>query len=192
MVVATSKPELGWEDLTLGIQWIILLRLCEKQSFGVAVFSQLRLHQSQIHTFVTTYINICNDWHAYERAAVPTSVLLKTYTDREGLSLAEWVHENRPPQPIDRITHEDAQKGLQFLSGRGVSNHKIDFHEWVKQTDPKCFVHIQIDKPFLQDCTDRLILRKSAAANLLSVHDLEQTIQHQAINRHNNEHHAHV
>ncbi|KAL6892105.1 hypothetical protein GGI43DRAFT_430202 [Trichoderma evansii] len=191
MVAITKESGLKWEDLSVGIQWIILLRLCEKQSFGVAVFHQLKLHKSQIHNFVTTYINFCDEWNAFERAAFQRSACLKTYTDMEGSSLAEWLHENRPPQPIDRITDEDAQKGLCFLSERGV-NHNINFQEWVQQKDAKHFANIEIDKPILQDCIDHLILRRAAAANLLPIHELKQTIKDHAIKKCNNEHNFHV
>lgn len=184
-----SNPQ--WEDLSLGIQWIIILRLCEKQSFSVAVFSQLKLHTTQIRNFVTAYINTCDEWHGWERAAIQQSALHMAKTERDGSSLTEWLHENRPRQPIDQITSEEAQKGLQFLSDRGV-NHKIDFDEWVKQKDLKCFAHIDIEKPLLQDCTDLLAVRRAAAINLLSPYHLEQTVKLEAINRRNNEHNAHV
>ncbi|KAK1242980.1 hypothetical protein MKX08_005792 [Trichoderma sp. CBMAI-0020] len=155
---ATAKgPTPEWEDLSLGIQWIILLRLCEKHSFSVAVFNQLKLHKAQIHNFVTTYIALCDEWHGWEWAAVQQSALLTAKPDMEGPSLVEWLHENRPSQPVDQITEEDAQMGLQFLTGRGVFNHKIDFSDWVTDTELKCFVHIQIEKPFLEDATDLLI-----------------------------------
>lgn len=189
---AAKGPNLEWEDLSLGIQWIILLRLCEKHSFSVAVFNQLKLHKTQIHNFVTTYINLCDEWHGWERTATQESALHMTKTDQENSPLVEWLHENRPPQPVDQITDEDAQKGLQFLSGRRVVNHKIDFDEWVNNKDLKCFVHIQIEKPFLEDATDLLIVRRTAATNLLSPYHLEQTIKHHAINIRNNEHNAHV
>ncbi|KAL7919431.1 hypothetical protein ACQKWADRAFT_315673 [Trichoderma austrokoningii] len=166
-----SNPQ--WEDLSLGIQWIILLRLCEKQSFSVAVFSQLKLHTTQVRNFVTSYVSTCDEWHGWERAAIQQSALHINKAERESSSLAEWIYENRPQQPIDQITDEEAQKGLQFLSARGV-NHKIDFDEWVKQKDPKCFVHIEIEKPFLQDCTDLLTVRRAVATNLLSAFHLEQ------------------
>lgn len=191
MVTVIKEPGLEWEDLSLGIQWIILLRLSERQSFGVAVFNQLKLHKSQIHNFVTTYINSYDECSAFERAALQSSASLKTYTDMEGSSLVEWIHESRSPQPIDRITNQDAQKGLRFLSERGV-DHNINFHEWVEQKDSKAFANIEIDKSILQDCVDHLICRRAAAANLLSTHGIEQTIRHHAIEKRNNEHNIHI
>jgi hypothetical protein len=187
-----ENPNFEWEDLSLGVQWIILLRLCEKHSFSIAVFNQLRLQKSQIHSFITTYINICTEWHEWEAAAIQQSVLLTAKAEREGSSLVEWLHENRPPQPVDRITDQDAKKGLQFLSERGVLDHNIDLDEWVKNNELKCFVHIPIEKHFLEDATDLLVVQRAAAINLLSPYHLEQAIKQQAINRRNNEHNAHV
>lgn len=191
MVAVTKESGLQWEDLSLGIQWIILLRLCEKQSFGVAVFNQLKLDKSQIHNFVTTYITFCDEWNAFERAAFQRSASLKIHTDMEGSSLAEWLQENRPPQPIDQISDEDAQRGLRFLSERRVK-HNVNFQEWIEQKGAKHFANIEIDKPILQDCTDHLILRRAAAANLLSINDLKQTVRQHAIKKRHNEHNVHI
>lgn len=187
-----NGPTLEWEDLSLGIQWIILLRLCAKWSFSVAVFNQLKLHKTQIQNFVTTYIDLCDEWHGWEQAAKEQSLLHTAKADSEGSSLVEWLHENRPKQPIDEITDEDAQKGLQFLSEREVLDHNVDFDEWVKNKELKCFVNIQIEKAFLEDATDLLIVQRAAETNLLSPYHLEQMLKNLAIDIRNNEHNAHV
>ncbi|GFP57591.1 hypothetical protein TASIC1_0008043200 [Trichoderma asperellum] len=188
MAATTKEPYLRWEDLSLGVQWIIILHLCEKQPFEVVVFSQLRLHSWNIDNFIATYLNFRDEWNAFERAAFQRSAELKTSTDMEGSSLTEWIHIHRPPQPIDQISSEDAQKGLRFLRRRGV-NHNINFQEWVEQKDFKNFTTIDIEKPILQDCMDHLILRRALAANAVSARDITQAIgKLRAMNKRDSEH----
>lgn len=188
MAATTKEPYLRWEDLSLGVQWIIILHLCEKLSFEIVVFSQLKLHSWNIDNFLTTYLNFRDEWNAFERAAFQRSAELKTSTDMEGSSLTEWIHIHRPPQPIDQISDEDAQKGLRFLRRRGVS-HNIDFQEWVEQKDFKNFTNIDIDKPILQDRMDHLLLRRALAANVVSARDITQAIgKLRAMNKRNSEH----
>ncbi|KAM0263011.1 hypothetical protein ACHAQJ_001389 [Trichoderma viride] len=190
--LATNKAKLEWEDLSLGVRWLILLRLSEKQSFGIVVITQLKLLKSQVHDFVTTYINYCDQWNAFEQTVFQRSLALKGYSEARDRLLVSWVHEKRPQLPIDRITNEDVQMGLRFLSERGVVHHNINFQEWVNQKDTKDFAHLKIDGPIMRDCMDHRLLRRAAAAKLLPIQDIEEKVRQHGRDNHGNEHNAHI
>lgn len=189
---ATDKENLEWEDLSLGVRWIILLRLSEQHSFAAVVVSQLKLSQHQVHEFVTSYINFCDQWNAFENTVVQRSMALGGYAEQRDRLLINWLHEKRPQLPYDRITDEHVQMGLRFLRERGIVDHNVDLQEWADEKDTKDFAHIRIEIPLMRDCMDHRLLRRAAAAKLLSVREIEEAIRQHGRDNRRNEYKAHI
>ncbi|KAH6605439.1 hypothetical protein Trco_007146 [Trichoderma cornu-damae] len=189
---AANKAKLEWEDLSLGIRWIILLRLSEKHSFGIAVVSQLKLHKHQVHDFISSYINFCDQWNAFENTVFQRSLALKGCGETRDRLLINWLHEKRPQLPTDRITTEDIHMGLRFLDERGVFDHNVDFQEWMNEKDTKDFAQLKIDGPIMRDCMDHRLLRRAAAAKLLPLQEIEDAVRQHGRENRRSGHGAHV
>ncbi|RFU77077.1 hypothetical protein TARUN_5161 [Trichoderma arundinaceum] len=192
VLFAPNKTNVEWEDLSLGVRWIILLRLSEKQSFGIVVVSRLKLLKSQVHDFITSYINYCDQWNAFEKTVFQRSLALRGYGDTPDRLLINWLHEKRPQLPTDRLTDDDVQMGLRFLQERGVVDHNIDFQEWMNEEDTKDFAHLKIDGHIMRDCMDHRLLRRATAAKLLPIREIEETVRQHGRDNRRNEHNAHV
>lgn len=186
-----DKRTLRWEDLSLGVRWIILLRLSEKRPFSVVIIWQLDLSKQQVHDFVTSYVNFCDQWNAFEHSVADRVKAFGGHSEQQDMLFAEWIHDHRPLMPHDRITQDDVQMGLLFLSERGIVNHNVDLQAWVDEKEPKDFARIQIDLPTLKDCMDYRLLRRVAVARLVNPEVIENAIIQQGREKRHNECNAH-
>ncbi|PNP59134.1 hypothetical protein THARTR1_01382 [Trichoderma harzianum] len=184
---AANKRTLRWEDLSLGVRWIIILRLSEKRPFSVVIIWQLDLSKHQVHDFVTSYVNSCDQWNAFEHSVADRVKAFGGHSAQQDMLFAKWIHDHSPLMPHDRITREDAEMGLLFLSERGIVNHNVDLQAWVNEKEPKDFAHIQIDLPTLKDCMDYRLLRRVAVARLLDSGAVESAIIQQGRDKRSNE-----
>ncbi|KAL6856753.1 hypothetical protein J3F83DRAFT_769484 [Trichoderma novae-zelandiae] len=174
---ATDGRIIEWEDLHLGVRWLLVLRLSEQHSFAVAIVSQLKLSHHQVHEFVTSYVNHCDQWNAFEKTVVERSMSLEGWTEQGERALLNWLHEKRPLLPYDCLTNEDIQLGLRFLYERCIVDDGVDLVAWFEEKDKKDFAHIRIEVPIMTDCMDHRLLRRAAAAKLLSIKQIEEAIK---------------
>ncbi|KAL7957439.1 hypothetical protein V8C34DRAFT_314842 [Trichoderma compactum] len=184
---AADRRTLRWEDLSLGVRWIILLRLSEQRPFSVVIIWQLDLSKHQVHDFVTSYVNFCDQWNAFEHSVADRVKAFGGHCEQQDMLLAEWIHDHRPLMPHDRITQDDVQMGLLFLSERGIINHNVDLQAWFDEKEPKDFARIQIDLPTLKDCMDYRLLRRVAVARLVNPDVIEDAIMQQGRDKRHNE-----
>ncbi|KAL7929377.1 hypothetical protein V8C35DRAFT_325223 [Trichoderma chlorosporum] len=187
----TNKRTLRWEDLSLGVRWLIILRLSEQRPFTTVIIWQLDLSKHQVHEFVTSYINFCDQWNAFEHSVADRVKAFGGCGEQQDMLLVNWIHEHRPLMPHDRITKADADMGLVFLHERGIVNHNVDLQEWVDEQDPKGFARIRIDLPTLRDCMDYRLLRRVAVARLLHPSEVEEVIREQGRDKCRNDYNTH-
>ncbi|KAL6883141.1 hypothetical protein HDV57DRAFT_527383 [Trichoderma longibrachiatum] len=175
--VATDGRIIEWEDLHLGVRWLLLLRLSEQFTFAVAIVSQLKLSHHQVHEFVTSYVNHCDQWNAFEKTVAERAKGLAAWNEEGERALLNWLHEKRPLLPYDSITSDDVQLGIRFLYERCISDGGVDLAAWFEEKDKKDFAHITIGTPIMRDCMDHRLLRRAAAAKMLSIKKIEDAIK---------------
>ncbi|PTB64902.1 hypothetical protein BBK36DRAFT_1177788 [Trichoderma citrinoviride] len=174
---ATDGRIIEWEDLHLGVRWLLLLRLSEQHSFAVAIVSQLKLSHHQVHEFVTSYVNHCDQWNAFEKTVMERAMGLEGWNEEGERALLNWLHEKRPLLPYDSLTNEDIQLGLRFLYERCIMDDGVDLVAWFEEKDKKDFAHIKIEVPIMRDCMDHRLIRRAAAAKMFSIKKIENTVK---------------
>lgn len=184
---AADKRTLRWEDLSLGVRWLIILRLSEQRPFSAVIIWQLDLSKQQVHDFVTSYVNFCDQWNAFEHSVADRVKAFGGHSEQQDMLCADWIHDHRPLMPHDRITQDDVEMGLLFLSERGIVNHNVDLQAWVDEKEPKDFARIQIDLPTLKDCMDYRLLRRVAVARLVDPDVILDAIVQQRMDKRRNE-----
>ncbi|KAH0491957.1 hypothetical protein TgHK011_003358 [Trichoderma gracile] len=175
--LATDGRIIEWEDLHLGVRWLLLLRLTEQHSFAVAIVSQLKLSHHQVHDFVTSYVNYCEQWNEFELTVAERAKGLELFTEEAERALLNWLHENRPLLPYDSLTSEDVQLGIRFLYERCIVDDGVDLAAWIEEKAKKDFARIAIGTPIMRDCIDHRLLRRAAAARMLSIKKIEDAIK---------------
>lgn len=184
---AADKRTLRWEDLSLGVRWLIILRLSEQRPFSAVIIWQLDLSKQQVHDFVTSYVNFCDQWNAFEHSVADRVKAFGGHSEQQDMLCADWIHDHRPLMPHDRITQDDVEMGLLFLSERGIVNHNVDLQAWVDEKEPKDFARIQIDLPTLKDCMDYRLLRRVAVARLVDPDVILDAIVQQRMDKRRND-----
>ncbi|KAK1244351.1 hypothetical protein MKX07_003150 [Trichoderma sp. CBMAI-0711] len=175
--LATDGRIIEWEDLHLGVRWLLILRLSEQHTFTVAIVSQLKLSNHQLHDFITSYVNHCEEWNEFELTVSSRAKGLELWDEEAERALLNWLHEKRPLLPYDSLTSEDVQLGIRFLYERCIVDGGVDLVAWFEEKDKKDFARIPIGSPIMRDCLDHRILRRAAAAKLLPIKKIEEAIK---------------
>lgn len=180
------RPQLpiGWDDLTVGSQWITLKILCDsglnkkarvKQGFSSIVTANLRLSRVQIQRFLAKYMEQYEAWAHWKETSsnIAWDKLLECAANAN-MSVMDLLPQDRPQLSTDRISREEVDAAAKFLQSKHLDQYAGKLSEWVGINVHGDFLGLRIESELLRDHLDWKLLKKAHELGWIDMEVLEK------------------
>lgn len=164
-----SNVEISWDNLSLGIQRIIIHMLNDLYPFPKATETLLRLTRAHIQEFLAIYISEWHVWQSYMKSVdtIPWTALLDRSTN-DNVSMMDTVHFHSPNLCTRAVSKEDVSKGTCFLKNKGLECFATELEDWIG-IGPADFIYVNAHQVIIEDVWEKKILTKALAEDWLDL-----------------------